>query len=75
MKRVLSVSMMVFELDECAVTLALALALALTTLPDAAAAWMSPAGVVALADADAEVLTVGAALVLALEWWPELEPE
>ena len=66
--------MMVFELDECAVTLALALALALTTLPDAAAAWMSPAGVVALADA--EVLTVGAALVLALEWWPEwLEPE
>lgn len=59
--------MMVFELDECAVALALGLALA--TLPDAAAAWRFPAGVDAAAVADAGVLTVGVeALVLALEW-------
>jgi hypothetical protein len=72
-KMVLSVSMMVFELDDFAVPLALALAMPL----DAAAAWMPPANVVAGADAD--VLTVGdARLVLALEVWPplpELEPE
>jgi len=68
---VLSVSMMVFELDDCAVALALAPA----ALPDAAAAWMPPANVDA--GADAEVLTVGVA-VLALEVlppFPELEPE
>ena len=74
-KMVLSVSMMVFELDDFAVALALALAPA--ALPDAAAAWTPPANVDA--GADAEVLTVGVALlVLALEvlpFLPELEPE
>jgi hypothetical protein len=61
-RMVLSVSMMVFELDDFAVALALALA----ALPDAAAAATPPANVDAGADAD--VLTVGVApLVLALE--------
>jgi len=65
-KRVLSVSMMVFELADFAVTLTPALEL--VTLPDAAAAWTFAAVVDAIAVADADVLTVRVApLVLALE--------